>query len=223
MRCAGGLAQWVLAWRTRSPSVTALRRTALTEQIREIHHASRETYGSPRVHAELEARGQCCQRKTVAKSMKQAGMQAKSQRRFRVTTTDSNHSHPIAQNLVNRNFQPSQKNETWTADITYIPTQQGWLYLAAVEDLFTREIVGWSMSETIDSRLVVDALQMAITHQCPGEDLVAHSDRGSQYASEHDQRLLKKHNITCSMSRRGNCWEARSVRRPIGMRKDRPR
>jgi transposase InsO family protein len=195
------------AWRTRSPSVTALRRTALTEQIREIHDASRGTYGSPRVHVELVARGQCCQPKTVAKYMKQAGIQAKSQRRFRVTTTDSNHSHPIAQNVVNRNFQPSQKNETWTADITYIHTQQGWLYLAAVEDLFTREIVGWSMSDTIDSRLVVDALQMAITHQCPGDHLVAHSDRGSQYASEHYQRLLKKHSITCSMSRRGNCWD----------------
>ncbi len=199
------------AWRGRGPSAAEQRRTALTAQIREVHKASRETYGSPRVHAELLASGQPCDRKTVARCMKQAGIQAKSRRRFRVRTTDSNHSEPIAENVVNRNFRPAKKNETWTADITYIPTNEGWLYLAAVEDLFTREIVGWSMSERIDSRLVVDALSMAIARQCPGtspgESLVAHSDRGVQYASEHYRRLLKEHGVTCSMSRRGNCWD----------------
>lgn len=122
-------------------------------------------------------------------------------------TTDSNHAHPIAENVVNRHFRPSKKNKTWTADITYISTDEGWLYLAAVEDLFTREIVGWSMSERIDSRLVVDALSMAIARQRPGESLIAHSDRGVQYASEHYRRLLKEYGITCSMSRRGNCWD----------------
>ena len=195
------------AWRNRGPSPTAQRRATLTEQIRQAHQTSRATYGSPRVHAELVANGQPCNRKTVAKCMKQAGLCAKSHRRFRVTTTDSNHPHPVAENLVNRNFAPSQKNETWTADITYIPTDEGWLYLAAVEDLFTREIVGWSMSDRIDSRLVVDALEMALHRQRPGADLVAHSDRGVQYASEHYQRLLTKHGITCSMSRKGNCWD----------------
>jgi putative transposase len=195
------------AWRRREPSVTTQRRTALTEQIRQVHRASRATYGSPRVHAELVANGHACNRKTVAKCMKAAGIQAKTHRRFRVTTTDSNHPHPIAENLVNRNFQPVQKHETWTADITYIATDEGWLYLAAVEDLFTRQIVGWSMSDRIDSRLVVDALEMAIRRQCPGDNLVAHSDRGVQYASEHYQRLLKAHRITCSMSRKGNCWD----------------
>jgi putative transposase len=195
------------AWRGRGPSVTERRRVELTEQIRDVHQASRQTYGSPRVHAELLASGQRCNRKTVAKYMTQAGIQAKSHRRFRVRTTDSNHSHPIAENVVNRHFRPSKRNETWTADITYISTDEGWLYLAAVEDLFTREIVGWSMSERIDSRLVVDALSMAIARQCPGESLVAHSDRGVQYASEHYRRLLKEHGITCSMSRRGNCWD----------------
>ena len=195
------------AWRGRGPSTTERRRVELTEQIRDIHQASRQTYGSPRVHAELLASGQTCDRKTVARCMKQAGIQAKSHRRFRVRTTNSNHSHPIAENVVNRHFRPSKRNQTWTADITYISTDEGWLYLAAVEDLFTREIVGWSMSERIDSRLVVDALSMAIARQCPGESLVAHSDRGVQYASEHYQRLLKEHGITCSMSRRGNCWD----------------
>jgi transposase InsO family protein len=195
------------AWRRREPSVTARRRAALTDQIRRVHRASRETYGSPRVHAELVANGQACNRKTVAKCMRQAGIQAKSHRRFRVATTDSKHAHPVAENLVNRNFQPARKNETWTADITYVATDEGWLYLAAVEDLFTRQIVGWSMSERIDSRLVVDALEMAMARKCPGNNLVAHSDRGVQYASEHYQRLLRTHGITCSMSRQGNCWD----------------
>ena len=195
------------AWRNRAASLTAQRRVTLTEQIRQVHQARRATYGSPRVHAELIANGQPCNRKTVAKCMKAAGIQARSHRRFRVTTTDSNHPHPVAENVVNRNFQPSQKNETWTADITYVPTDEGWLYLSAVEDLFTREIVGWSMSERIDSRLVVDALEMALARQCPGDDLMAHSDRGVQYASEHYQRLLAKHGITCSMSRKGNYWD----------------
>ncbi len=195
------------AWCRREPSATVQRRVALTEQIRQVYQSSRATYGSPRVHAELLAQGRTCNRKTVAKCMKAAGIQAKTHRRFRMTTTDSNHPHPIAENLVNRNFQPAQPNETWTADITYVPTDEGWLYLAAVEDLFTRQIVGWSMSDRIDSRLVVDALEMALARKCPGDNLVAHSDRGVQYASEHYQRLLQTHGITCSMSRKGNCWD----------------
>lgn len=196
------------SWRRRGPSLTAQRRAALTERIREVHRSSRATYGSPRVHAELVAQGQTCQRKTVAKYMKQAGLRAKSQRRFRVSTTNSNHAHPIARNIVNRNFTPSRKYEIWTTDITYIPTAEGWLYLAVVEDLFTRRIVGWAMSDTIDSRLVVDALQMALEQERPGKNLVVHSDRGVQYASEHYQRLLKLHGLTCSMSRKANCWES---------------
>jgi transposase InsO family protein len=139
--------------------------------------------------------------------MKAAGIQASTTKKFRVVTTDSNHNFPVAENLVDRDFSPSRKHETWTADITYINTKEGWLYLAAVIDLFSRKIVGWSMSERIDSRLVVDALQMAIQRELPSADLIVHSDRGSQYASEHHQDLLKKHNITCSMSRKANCWD----------------
>lgn len=195
------------AWRSRGLSATEQRRIALTQAIQEIFQASRETYGAPRVHADLVERGLPCDLKTVAKYMKAADIQAKSVRRFRVTTTDSNHSHPIAENIVNRDFQPSQKNVIWTTDITYIPTSEGWLYLAAVEDLFTREIIGWSMSGRIDSRLAVDALQMALSRSQPPEGLIAHSDRGVQYASEHYQRLLGEHGITCSMSRKGNCWD----------------
>ncbi len=194
------------AWCSREESRTSRRRAELTKQIRHVHQSSRRTYGSPRIHAELMAQGYRCNRKTVARCMKHAGIQAKSHRKFRVTTTDSHHAHPVAKNIVNRDFQPSGRNQTWTADITYVATNEGWLYLAAVEDLFTREIVGWSMSEKIDSRLVVDALEMAISRQCPGEELIAHSDRGVQYASEHYQRLLKEHGITSSMSRKGNCY-----------------
>lgn len=195
------------AWCSREEGITAVRRAELTERIREVHETSRRTYGSPRIHAELLAQGHRCNRKTVAKYMRNAGIQAKSHRKFRVRTTDSNHAHPVARNIVNRDFQPQGKNQTWVTDITYVATKEGWLYLAAVEDLFTREIVGWSMSERIDSRLVVDALKMAIARQCPGEELLAHSDRGVQYASEHYQRLLKEHGITCSMSRKGNCYD----------------
>lgn len=196
------------AWRKRPPSSQAQRRAELTDRIQEIHaRKDHDAYGAPRIHRELLAQGHACNRKTVAKCMKQAGIQAKTVKKFRVTTTDSNHSQPVAQNIVDRNFNPSEKNETWTADVTYIPTNEGWLYLAAVEDLYSRKIVGWSMSERVDSRLVVDALEMAIQRELPGEDLVAHSDRGVQYASEHYQTLLRKHCVTCSMSRKGNCWD----------------
>lgn len=195
------------AWRRREPSARARHRAALTDQIREAHTASRQVYGALRIHQDLLAQGQPCNRKTVAKCMREAGIRAKTPRPLRVTTTDSKHPYPIAQNLVNRDFSPSQKNETWVTDITYIPTQEGWLYLAAVEDLYTRQIVGWSMSDRIDSRLVVDALEMALQRHPSESPLMAHSDRGVQYASEHYQRLLQQHGITCSMSRKGNCWD----------------
>lgn len=194
-------------WRLREPSARTDRRAALRDQIRTVHAASRQVYGAPRIHQELLAQGQPCNRKTVAKCMREAGIRAKTHRPFRVSTTDSQHPFPIAQNLVNRDFQPAHRNDTWLTDITFIATQEGWLYLAVVEDLFTRQIVGWSMSERIDSRLVVDALEMALQGQLPDTPLTVHSDRGVQYASEHYQRLLQRHGITCSMSRKGNCWD----------------
>ena len=195
------------AWLGREPSETQRRQESLTETIREIHYKSDKTYGGPRVYRELLKRGHAVNQKTVQKYMRNAHIWSKTCRKFRVSTTDSNHPHPIAPNIVNRDFEPSAQNETWTADITYIPTQEGWLYLAVVEDLFTRKIVGWSMADHMESRLVVDALEMAVQRELPGEDLVAHSDRGVQYASEHYQELLNKHDITCSMSRKGNCWD----------------
>ena len=156
--------------------------------------------------AELKARGYECSENTVAKLMNAHGIRARAPRRF-VRTTDSNHRLPVAENLLARDFEPAGPNEAWCADITYIPTQEGWLYLAVVEDLFSRMVVGWSMDQTMESRLVVDALEMAVRRRLPGEGLMAHSDRGSQYASDHYQRVLASAGIVCSMSGVGQCWD----------------
>jgi putative transposase len=178
------------AWRWREPSVAEVRREQLTEQVKEIHAEVKGRYGSPRV-------------------MREAGIAAKTKRKFR-QTTDSNHALPIAENVLDRQFDPETPNTSWVADVTYVPTREGWLYLAVVEDLFSRMVVGWSMDATMTSRLVVDALEMALARRLKGSsssDLVAHSDRGSQYASEHYRRRLSEERIECSMSRRGNCWD----------------
>jgi putative transposase len=194
------------AWRQRPTSVRRQRRDALVVEIRAIHAEVKARYGSPRIHAELTARGRDCCVNTVAQLMRDHGIAAKTARKFRCTT-DSNHDLPVAENLLDRQFEPDSPNEAWTADITYIPTREGWLYLAVVEDLYSRRVVGWSMADHMESRLVVDALELAVQRRWPGEGLLAHSDRGSQYASEHYQQLLGKHGITCSMSRRANCWD----------------
>jgi transposase InsO family protein len=194
------------AWRGRPASARRQRRDGLLVEIRAVHAEAKARYGSPRVHAELAARGHGCCVNTVARLMRESGLAARTARKFRCTT-DSNHGLPVADNLLGRQFNPSGANEAWVADITYVPTREGWLYLAAVEDLYSRRVVGWSMAGRLESRLVVDALELAVQRRLPGEGLVAHSDRGSQYASEHYQRLLAKHGITCSMSRRGDCWD----------------
>jgi putative transposase len=195
------------AWRQRPRSDQQQHRDALLVEIRAVHQEAKARYGSPRIHAELQARGQTCCVNTVAKLMKQHDLAAKTKRTFRGTTTDSNHDLPVAENLLNRQFDPEAPNERWVADITYIPTREGWLYLAAVEDLYSRRVVGWSMADHMESRLVVDALELAVQRRLPDEGLLAHSDRGSQYASDHYQSLLARHGITCSMSRRADCWD----------------
>jgi transposase InsO family protein len=182
------------------------RRDALVVEIASVHAEVKQRYGSPRIHAELKDRGVACSLNTVAKLMHENGIKAKTTRKF-VNTTDSNHKLPVAQNLLDRQFDATGPNERWVADITYVSTREGWLYLAAVEDLYSRRVVGWSMADHMESRLVVDALEMAIATRCPDEGLLAHSDRGSQYASEHYQRLLAKHGIDCSMSGVGQCWD----------------
>jgi putative transposase len=194
------------AWLVRPPSFQEQRREALLVLIQGIHAEAKQRYGSPRVHALLAAREEPCSVNTVAKIMRDNDIRAKSARKFRCTT-DSNHPLPVAPNVLGRQFDPQRPNESWVADITYIPTREGWLYLAVVEDLYSRKVVGWSMAATMESRLVVDALEMAVQRRLPGEGLVAHSDRGSQYASDHYQRLLGKHGIECSMSGVGQCWD----------------
>jgi putative transposase len=202
----GASAQGFYSWRSRPASEQQRRRDALLVQVRAVHAEVKGRYGSPRIAAELRARGVPCCVNTVAKLMRDNDIRAKTARKFR-NTTDSNHALPVADNLLSREFDAQAPNERWVADISYIPTREGWLYLAAVEDLYSRMVVGWAMSEAMTSRLVVDALEMAVQRRLPGEGLLAHSDRGSQYASEHYQRLLGKHGITCSMSGVGQCWD----------------
>jgi transposase InsO family protein len=197
------------AWATRADSPTEAWRQERVGAIEEIHADVKQRYGSPRMTAELNARGHECSENTVAELMRERGIRAKAPRRF-VRTTDSNHRLPVAANILDRDFEPEGPNQSWCADITYIPTREGWLYLAVVEDLFSRVIVGWSMDESMESRLVVDALEMAVARRLKGSspsELIAHSDRGSQYASEHYQRILSAEGITCSMSEVGQCWD----------------
>ena len=194
------------AWAARTPSAGERRRGELVAAIEVIHAEVRGRYGSPRMTAELNARGHDCSENTVARLMREHGIRAKAPRRF-VRATDSRHGLPVAENVLDRDFDPAEPNAAWAADITYIPTADGWLYLAVVEDLFSRMIVGWAMAATMESRLVVDALERAIRKRVPGDGLVAHSDRGSQYASGHYQRVLGRHGIACSMSRVAQCWD----------------
>jgi len=198
--------QGFYAWRARPASARQQRRDALLVAMRAMHAEFKQRYGSPRMYRELRARGVPCSRNTVAKLMRADGLRAKAARKFR-HTTDSNHRLPVAENLLDRQFEAQGPNERWVADITYIPTREGWLYLAVVEDLYSRRVVGWSLAAHLESRLVVDALEMAVARRLPAAGLLAHSDRGSQYASAHYQQLLAKHGIECSMSRVGQCWD----------------
>jgi len=194
------------AWCRRGLSQRAREDAALKVEIRAAHAASNKTYGSPRVHEELKAEGQHVGRKRVARLMREEGLEGQRKRRFRVTT-DSRHSYPIAPNALHRDFAASAPNKVWVTDITYIWTREGWIYLAAILDLFSRRVVGWSADSYIDRTLAIDALGMALRTRCPEAGLIHHSDRGIQYASGDYQQLLREHGITCSMSRKGDCWD----------------
>jgi putative transposase len=193
-------------WRGRPQSSRAEKRDALVVAIKAVHGEVKARYGSPRVHAELVPRGVPCCANTVAGLMRREGIAAKTTRKFRCTT-DSDHGRPVAESVPDRRFEPVAAGRAWTADITFIPTGEGWLYLAAVGGLDSRKVVGRPMGERIDSRLVVGALEMAVARRQPGVGVVAHSDRGSQYASGHYQRLLARRGMTGSMSRKGNCGD----------------
>lgn len=195
------------AWRNRPVSPRKMANDKLLEQIKEIYEKSGQTYGSPRVHAELVAQGIKCSLNRVARLMRLHRLRANQERTFKVKTTDSNHDLPVGPNLLEQNFEARQPDQTWLTDITYIPTAEGWLYLAVVLDLYSRRIVGWAMSDSLERQLVIDALQMALLARRPAPGLIHHSDRGSQYASQDYQTLLTKHQLRCSMSRAGNCYD----------------
>lgn len=195
------------AWLGREESDRDREDRRLTALIQGIFDESRGTYGVPRVHQTLQQRGQRCSRKRVARLMQKAGLRSKTKRRFRVRTTDSNHRHPIAPDRLRQDFTASGPNQVWASDITYIPTDEGWLYLASTMDLFSRRIVGWSMGSMLDTKLVLGALEMAFELRDPGPGAIHHSDRGVQYASREFREQLKAHGMLASMSRTGNCYD----------------
>jgi putative transposase len=194
------------AWTERGASERSRRDLDLGAKVRAAHGASKGRYGSPRVHAELRAAGEKVGRKRIARLMKQAHLEGRKRRRFR-KTTDSNHRLPIAPNLLKRDFTATAPNQAWVTDITFLWTQQGWLYLAAILDLFSRRVVGWATSPNVDRHLALTALRTALRTRRPREGLVHHSDRGSTYASGDYRSALKEQGIQCSMSRKGDCWD----------------
>jgi putative transposase len=204
-------------WRAREgagPSGRQERRQRLTEEIRAVHGRSRGLYGSPRVHAELKAKGVPACENTVAKYMKRAGISSRARKRFVVRTTDSSHGHPVAPNTLGRRFDAAAwatPDSAWCCDVTCVWTDEGWLYLAAVIDLCSRRIVGWAMAEHMKAELCLDALGMALERRRPAAGLLHHSDRGVQYACDAYQSLLGREGIACSMSRTGDCYDNAAI------------
>ena len=188
------------------------RQHELETLAKSVHHASKESYGSRRLSEALQDRGFPVGRYQARSLMRKLGLKAKPSKRFKVTT-DSQHSYPVAPNHLNRQFQVNHPDRVWASDITYLWTRQGWLYIAVILDLFSRKVVGWSISPRMTSELVKKALDMAVINRQPPQGLLHHSDQGSQYASYAYQAELKKHGMVCSMSRKGNCWDNAVVER----------
>jgi transposase InsO family protein len=195
------------AWLRRPASARAQWREELAGKVREVFEDNRRVYGSPRICEALKAQDICVCENTVADIMKERQIRAKSKKKFVPRTTDSNHQCPVVKNVLDRQFDAEGPNQKWVVDITYIPTDEGWLYLAGVMDLFSRKIVGWSMAGHMRTELVSDALSMAIARRRPGRGLLHHSDRGVQYASEDYMHLLKMNEMQPSMSSKGDCWD----------------
>ena len=193
-------------WKKRGPSRREVEEYKLIRAIEEIHRSSRKTYGSPRIHAQLKGMGFDVNPKKVERLMRKFGIRAKTKRKFRVTT-DSKHNLPVAENILNREFSPEAPNKVWAGDITYVWTKEGWLFLAVIVDLFSRQVVGWSMDERMTKELTLSALKMGLQRRKPPKGLLHHSDRGSQYASAAYRKLLEARGAVCSMSRKGNCWD----------------
>lgn len=195
------------AWFDRDESDRARANRRLLVLIHGIFEESRGIYGSPRVQRTLAQRGEHCGLNRVARLMRVAGLRSKTKRRFRLKTTDSNHRYPIAPDRIERDFRAPAANQVWVSDLTYIATDEGWLYLAVTMDLFSRKIVGWSMAPSLHAKVAVDALGMAIQQRRPAAGLIHHSDRGIQYAAESFTDVLDAHGMLASMSRKGNCYD----------------
>lgn len=193
-------------WRRSTPSARARADQVLSAEVREIHGEHKGRYGSPRVHRELRARGHRVGRKRVARLMREQGLCGRSPRRFR-RTTDSRHGYRIAPNLLARDFSAAKPNEARVGDITYVPTQEGWLYLAVLLDLFSRRVVGWAMSDPIDTELALEALSMARSQRTPSPGLIHHTDRDCRYASDDYQAALRQMGVVPSMSGKADCWD----------------
>lgn len=191
----------------RPVSARQVRQEQLLEKIRQSHADSNQLYGSPNITADLKESGERVTRKTVARLMKRVGIRSKVARKFRLCTTDSRHRCPVSPNVLNRDFEAKLPNQKWCLDITYVPTGEGVLYLAAVIDLCSRKIVGWSMADHMRASLCIDALEMALLHRRPPAGLIHHSDRGVQYACDDYQAKLEQHGLKCSMSGVGNCYD----------------
>lgn len=194
------------AWKQRPTARRMAQDAVLGATVVAIHRASRRTYGSPRIHAELRAQGVRVSRKRIARLMRDRGLAGRTRRRFRHAAAEVS-TVPPASNVLERQFERPTPNQAWVGDITYIWTAEGWLYLAALLDLHSRRVVGWAMSERIDRALALSALEMALGRRNPEPGLVHHSDRGSQYTSNDYRQALEKHGLVCSMSRKGNCWD----------------
>jgi transposase InsO family protein len=195
------------AWLGRPESARSKWRVALAAKIQAIHGQNRCVYGSPRIFQVLKAQGEGVSENTVANVMREQQIRARTKRKFIPRTTDSNHGQPVAANVLDRQFQADLPDRKWAVDITYVPTDEGWLYLAGVLDLCSRRIVGWSMAEHLRAELPIDALSMAVARRRPAAGLLHHSDRGVQYACEDYQHLLQSHGMARSMSGRGDCWD----------------
>lgn len=196
------------AARKRGPSARSRGNARLVQEIRRRQARHRGRYGRRRMSREISGDLQCvANTKRIGRLMREAGLQSQKRRRFRVVTTDSKHAHPIAGNVLARDFTAIAPNQKWVADLTYIPTGEGWLYLALVLDLFSRKMVGWAMSDAMPQELTLEALSMALGWRNPPDGLVHHSDRGSQYAANDYRNVLKARGITVSMSRKANCWD----------------
>ncbi len=194
------------AWVHRPESARAKADHLLRAKVRVSHATSRRTYGSPRVHADLQAEGFTVSRNKVARLMREEGLQGCVKKAFR-KTTDSNHDLAIAPNTLDRQFEVAAPNTAWVTDITFVWTWEGWMYLAVIVDLFSRRVVGWAAADHMRTELVTSALQMALGRRCPDDGLLHHSDRGSQYASGDYRKQLRDNGIVCSMSRKANCWD----------------